>query len=156
MLLDKCFCYHFFLYQCFKICLRKLFIYFQELRGGLYNKHYPNDLTHNVLSHKHYYNDIVSHKHYYNDVLSHRQDNIIGNLFSMQVATLAVVAILLNYAGIWFCWYTSHVHYFGEFSFHPRDILTPHHQTKTFPKWMSKNWAQKLCQMSLRSEEFTY
>ena len=90
VLLDKCFCYHFFLYQCFKICLRKLFIYFQELRGGLYNKHYPNDLTHNVLS----------HKHYYNDILSHRQDNIIGNLFSMQVATLAVVAILLNYAGM--------------------------------------------------------
>ena len=69
--------------------LKKHFIFFQELRGGLYNKHYHNDLTY----------DVLSHKHYYNDILSHRQDNIIGNLFSMQVATLAVVAILLNYAG---------------------------------------------------------
>lgn len=61
----------------------------EELRGGLYNKHYyHNDLT----------NDVLSHKNYYNDILSHRQDNIIGNLFSLQVATLAVVAILLNYA----------------------------------------------------------
>ena len=115
VLLDKCFCYHFFLYQCFKICLKKLFIYFQELRGGLYNKHYPNDLTHNVLSHKHYYNDIVSHKHYYNDVLSHRQDNIIGNLFSMQVATLAVVAILLNYAGMVLLIYISCALLWGVF-----------------------------------------
>ena len=61
------------------------------MRGGLYNKHYyHNDLT----------NDVLSHKNYYNDILSHRQDNIIGNLFSLQVATLAVVAILLNYAGM--------------------------------------------------------
>ena len=123
MLLDKCFCYHFFLYQCFKICLRKLLIYFQELRGGLYNKHYPNDLTHNVLSHKHYYNDISSHKHYYNDVLSHRQDNIIGNLFSMQVATLAVVAILLNYAGMVLLIYISCN--LGSFHFTP-ETFWPH------------------------------
>ena len=110
VLLDKCFCYHFFLYQCFKICLRKLFIYFQELRGGLYNKYYgpqyyQNDLTPNVLS----------HKHYYNDILSHRQDNIIGNLFSMQVATLAVVAILLNYAGMVLLIYISCALLWGVF-----------------------------------------
>ena len=73
-----------------KVDKNRLFIFFQELRGGLYNKHYHNDLTH----------DVLSHKHYYNDILSHRQDNIIGNLFSLQVATLAVVAILLNYAGM--------------------------------------------------------
>ena len=71
-----------------KVDKNRLSIFFQELRGGLYNKRYHNDLTH----------DVLSHKHYYNDILSHRQDNIIGNLFSLQVATLAVVAILLNYA----------------------------------------------------------
>ena len=81
---------------------------FQELRGGLYNKHYHNDLTH----------DVLSHKHYYNDILSHRQDNTIGNLFSMQVATLAVVAILLNYAGMFFS-YTYMSPIFGWFHLTP-------------------------------------
>ena len=82
------------------------------MRGGLYNKYYgpqyyQNDLTPNVLS----------HKHYYNDILSHRQDNIIGNLFSMQVATLAVVAILLNYAGMVLLIYISCT--LGSFHFTP-------------------------------------